>query len=291
MTTLEIINSLTEELVMDAHDIEDVFDIVENSADGNCFFESLSQLLYNKSPRKHKEIRQNICKFYRTFDTNLASHVEDSIEYRLAMLIIGDRFDTPEIGATGDEHTIAICKNRIYASLGDVYVASIFYKCDIIVFIQRDDEYSIQPCKNVNSTKPTLYIRLIDDEHYEAMFPKKTSTKTSETSSSKSTTAKKRGRPKKESPKKETPKSTTAKKRGRPKKESPKKETPKKRGRPKKESPKSTTAKKRAHIIEDRTKALKIYKLIHDDVVPADLDEFNSWYESDYPDIQNEFLD
>ncbi len=260
MATIEYINGLTTEENISAGNFKKLFTIIENDGEGDCLFLALSQLLNGGT--EHADIRKKICKFYKTFNQDETSHVEDSIEHRLAYCMMGDENDDD-----GREHKTAICEPGIWGSLCDAYVASILYECNIVVFkkeTKKAKSYYTFPIINVDSTRRTIHIRLIvDEQHFEALIPK-------------STTAQKIKSPKKESPKKESPKKKEAsptRKRGRPKKESPKKE-----------SPKSTTAKNRAHIIERRTKALKIYKLIHDDEFP-DRDEFNSWYESDYPDI------
>jgi len=79
MYSIEYINSLTGDNIMNAKEIDTLFDIKKNRAKGDCLFESLSQSLNNGKMDFHENIRKEICNFYKVFDET-SDYETDSIE-------------------------------------------------------------------------------------------------------------------------------------------------------------------------------------------------------------------
>jgi len=169
MYSIEYINSLTGDNIMNAKEIDTLFDIKKNRAKGDCLFESLSQSLNDGKMDFHENIRKEICNFYKVFDETI-DYETDSIEQKLAFSIIGDPTDDDR-----KLHKENICKSKIYANISDIYIASILYSKNIILFLLSDSkkEYRIMPIINTASNE-YIYIRLIGRNHYEAMIPYET---------------------------------------------------------------------------------------------------------------------
>lgn len=107
MYSIEYINSLTGDNIMNAKEIDTLFDIKKNRAKGDCLFESLSQSLNNGKMDFHENIRKEICNFYKVFDETI-DYETDSIEQQLAFSIIGDPTDDDR-----KLHKENICKSKI----------------------------------------------------------------------------------------------------------------------------------------------------------------------------------
>ena len=245
MTSIEIINNLTQETIIKKPAIDKLFKYIKNPAKGNCFFESLSQIFNNGNLNRHLNMRQDICDFYKIFDET-ADYPHNSIQQYLSYSLIADPYDDD-----GELHKTNICEANTWANLSDIYASSILYSRNIILFylLESNKEYRIVPVLNPDS-REYIYIRHVHGEHYEAMMLKNNDSvnvqsnhhnPASKSSPPYSSTQKKQGRP--PSPKSSPPHSATQKKRGRPpspKSPPPHSATQKKRGRPpltKKNSP------------------------------------------------------
>jgi len=88
----------------------------------------------------------------------------------LAFSIIGDPTDDDR-----KLHKENICKSTKWGNISDIYIASILYSKNIILFLLSDSkkEYRIMPIINTASNE-YIYIRLIGRNHYEAMIPYET---------------------------------------------------------------------------------------------------------------------
>ena len=96
------------------------FLIMVNQEDGNCLFESMSNLVNEH----HTIIRQKVFNFYKTFDRN-KKYDENTIEYAVLLDLTFDNVD----GEFKYEDIIGF--NNVWASMTDILVCSLLYNVDI----------------------------------------------------------------------------------------------------------------------------------------------------------------
>lgn len=145
------------------HDeFSDKFLILVNQDDGNCLFESISNLV----DEPHTVIRQKVFNFYKSFDRN-KKYDENTIEYAIVLGLLYDNTD-------GDfTHEEIIGCDYVWASMTDVLVCSLLYKVDINIYKYDaiSKKYTIDKVKcNYNNTR-TLHILYSNNNHFEALIP------------------------------------------------------------------------------------------------------------------------
>lgn len=97
-----------------------------NQGDGNCFFESMQQLLGNVVTPT--QLRAQVANYYATF-TKQSPEDTSSLEYRIYLGLLYDNQD--DDGAT---HHLAIRHNRVWASITDLLVCVLLYRCTIVLY-------------------------------------------------------------------------------------------------------------------------------------------------------------
>jgi len=133
-----------------------------NKADGNCLFYSVSQILYGDDTY-HKEIRKEVCKFYKTFKQNSP---KNDVETAIAMSMIGDPTDND-----GKIHKETVCDNLKYANVTDIMIIGYIYHANINLYIPiNNDLYAINTYK-IHEPIMTMNILFNGRDHYEALLP------------------------------------------------------------------------------------------------------------------------
>ncbi len=138
------------------------FLILVNQEDGNCLFESMSNLVNDH----HTIVRQKVYNFYKTFDRN-KKYNENTIEYAI---VLGLTFDNVD----GEfKHEEFIGYDNVWASMTDVLVCSLIYGVDI--FLYKYDEiskvYVIDKLKYQYKNNRTIHILYSNNNHFEALIP------------------------------------------------------------------------------------------------------------------------
>lgn len=143
-------------------EFSDRFLILINEQDGNCLFESLSNLINEN----HTVIRQKVFNFYKTFDRT-KKYNEDTIEYAILLGLIYDNTD----GEFRHEDIIG-CDN-IWASMTDILVCSLLYNIDINIYKYDEilNKYIIDHVKYQHKNYRTIHILYSNNNHFEALIP------------------------------------------------------------------------------------------------------------------------
>jgi hypothetical protein len=136
--------------------------IMINQEDGNCLFESMSNLVNEN----HTIIRQKIFNFYKTFDRTKKYDV-DTIEYAI---VLGLTFDNIDDEFTHEEF---IGFDNVWASMTDVLVCSLLYNVDINIYKYDEviNKYIIDKVKYQYKNYRTLHILYSNNNHFEALIP------------------------------------------------------------------------------------------------------------------------
>ena len=155
------IDQLQSDRTFTCHEIESLFNVINNGADGNCLFYSVSQQMVGNQS-KAKEYRQMVCDFYKTFNTN-RQYPSDSLEEKIQMSLIGE-----------ESHKDQVCKNLDWAQSPDIYVLVKLLNIRIIIFNFLRDRVTATPYTAHPTAKNerTLYIKFNGTDHYEALNPK-----------------------------------------------------------------------------------------------------------------------
>jgi len=159
---------------------------------GDCFYDSITHFKdeigeqrtdYNKDTINakytavSKKLRNEVCLFYKAFNFDRAFQIAEREERTINSLydIIQIGFVENVILYDGDEfdHTVEICKDRIYSEAMDLATVSLLKRINIICF---DDTMSSTHMKLYAEFKsgpnnPTVYI-LHTHNHYKALTPK-----------------------------------------------------------------------------------------------------------------------
>jgi len=165
MSILHTIHALKEEKLYERKHIEPYFYFLPNQAQGDCLFESMSQLLY-KNSEKTQSLRQEVADFYKSFDDSLEYPV-NTIEDKIKLTLLADPYDD-----SGELHKTNIAKDNVFANLGDIFVLSKIHRCNILLLKQEGMFYRVIPIKNKGGSV-FYHIRMISDEHFEACLPVK----------------------------------------------------------------------------------------------------------------------
>ena len=145
------------------------FDILENEADGDCLFRSMSQLFFDNEDG-HDLIRSMIYDYYCSFDIE-KDYNENSKEFMIKLSIITDSGCEDE-----DElpHHINISKQGVWGNMTDILVASIVFDCDFIILKTiKGSKYTVLPIISKFGKKNIYHIRHVKNNHYEALINKK----------------------------------------------------------------------------------------------------------------------
>jgi hypothetical protein len=165
-------DSFVEETVLPIQTIDKYFTVQTNSGQGNCLFYSISQCIYGNTSN-HKKIRKLVYDFYQIFDEN-ATYPDNSIESKIQLQLLLETNENEK-----NKHQNIICANNIWGKLVDLYVISLLFDVNILVFNKFDKfNYTIHPikvCGFVHSLKEhTIYLRydsiVREQEHYEALL-------------------------------------------------------------------------------------------------------------------------
>ena len=151
-----------------ALNLNEVFNMKENSGGGDCLFRSIAQNIYNDESR-HNTIRRDVCNYYKEFDMQ-ASYPENSLEYKLQITLICEEFDSN--GLRIDETTgECISKQNVWGGTAEILVIAILYRLNIIVVSAFDDKrYSVIPYRG-DSRKAPIFLYYNGENHYQALTP------------------------------------------------------------------------------------------------------------------------
>ena len=151
-----------------ALNLNEVFNMKENSGGGDCLFRSIAQNIYNDESR-HNTIRRDVCNYYKEFDMQ-ASYPENSLEYKLQITLICEEFDSN--GLRIDETTgECISKQNVWGGTAEILVMAILYRLNIIVVSAFDDKrYSVIPYRG-DSRKAPIFLYYNGENHYQALTP------------------------------------------------------------------------------------------------------------------------
>ncbi len=171
----EVIDILTEE------EFVTMFEIVPNSANGNCFFESMEYLLSNlvdfgDNIPSHEEIRFMVGEFYRDFDMAI-DYPEHTIEYNIKMGIMFDDIDNGvehtksyNLDEIGIHHVYNIYQNYVWASMTDVLVCAVLFNVNINLYKKIGDMYYLEQIKSQYSSNGfTIDLYYNGINHFEAL--------------------------------------------------------------------------------------------------------------------------
>ena len=155
-----------------AKEFNDMFTVVSNSANGNCFFEAMEYLLegtkYHLTNLKEvpsaAEIRFMVGEFYRNFDKDI-DYPEDTIENRIKLGIMFDNIDEEM------PHDYNIYNDKVWASMTDVIVCSLLFDVNIRLFKYNSwtnmyEREVVNPQYNFTDTINLLYNGI---NHFEAL--------------------------------------------------------------------------------------------------------------------------
>jgi hypothetical protein len=166
MTTLQKINNISQETTFPKKDVDKILKKESNDATGNCLFNSIGELLF-ADQHYDRKIRQKVKQFYDRFDPDLAKYTEDTIEYMIAISMLGD--DTDDDGRL---HKDTIGQNLVYANVTDALICSLLLKCNIILVEKiSSTTYKMTPLGKSPNHKNTIHILYNGVDHFEAMIP------------------------------------------------------------------------------------------------------------------------
>lgn len=160
----EICKSMDSHNYIPASVVDKYLTTKRNSGNGNCLFLTIEQ----QNGPKHKVLRQQVCDFYRTFDTNVDGYPQDSLNQRIALTNFGDTLDDD-----GRIHATSICNGGTYGSLTDVLIICKLLGRNAIMFTEVNEESYIFADYLFFDRTNDLIIRYNGSNHYEAMFPSK----------------------------------------------------------------------------------------------------------------------
>jgi len=245
------------------------YEILKNSAKGDCFFESIAQLLFGDM-KKHVIVRQSVCDFHAGFKCGAVTFIPFEDEFT----VLSERSNKNELinnlkylllqDPDREDHSENVCNPKVYARDSETAAVCLLYKVNLKIFMEIGDKVSVFDLVYDNNA-PTLNLHFVpgvessDGGHYQAMKTGTTRRTTSRTTTQKKKTSKEVAKPKETKPKETKPKET------KPKETKPKEVAKPKETKPKevaKSKPQDTifnkTLKKRGNSSEDRKiKAIK----------------------------------
>jgi hypothetical protein len=165
--------------------------IIENSADGNCLFESLSQIKYN-TKKYHMKIRKKICDFIhdrinkleegliKYYKNNEKEYEPDApVGSTSASALLDYNLITDLYNAR--QENVTMRGNGVYGGINEIYAASLLYHVDIEIYetskSDQDEEMLslrlIYPDGTSKGVYKLHYSTLVfKGGHYEAILPK-----------------------------------------------------------------------------------------------------------------------
>lgn len=144
------------------NEFNEKFLIMVNQEDGNCLFESMSNLVNEH----HTIIRQKVFNFYKTFDRT-QKYDHHTIEYAI---VLGLTFDNVD-GEFKHEEFIGF--DNVWASMTDILVTSLLYKVEINIYKYDEviNKYIVDKVKYQYKNYRELHILYSNNNHFEALIP------------------------------------------------------------------------------------------------------------------------
>lgn len=156
------------------------YEIIKNTADGNCLFESVAQLLFGDIHKNH-EIRQSICDFHKGFTCGAQPFVPLEDEFSA----LTQRSNKEELinnlkfvllqDEGGETHAINVCNNKVYGRDSEIVAICLFYQVNMKIYMEsKSDSMSIFDFI-YDPGKPTLHLHFVpgmissEGGHYQAI--------------------------------------------------------------------------------------------------------------------------
>lgn len=155
--------------------------ILSNNADGDCFFESMAQLLFERIEYSGV-IRQRVCDFYEGFKHGAYPFTPFDDEFD----VLTRRSNKAELinnlkylllqDSDGEHHSKNVCSSKIYARDSEMATICLLYEVNLMIFMVSNNSVDVfQLTYELN--KPTLLLHFVpgrtssNEGHYQAIKP------------------------------------------------------------------------------------------------------------------------